>query len=482
MELILIPILSGLIAAWAGKWSRWIALLGSIITGVLVVTLWSQFDPTKGFQFIFDKPWFSSAIHFKTGIDGIGLLLLLLTNFLTPVILLSAFGKDKQSLVFALIVAMQGALNGVFLALDGLMFYIFWELALIPIYFIAGMWGEGDRFKTTIRFFIYTFIGSLGMLASLLYLYSKTPDPSSFSWEALVAVKLSVKEAIAVGTGLLLAFAVKIPILPFHGWQPKTYVESPSFGTMLLSGIMLKMGLYGLIRWFMPLVPEALSFYNPIIVTLGIAGVIYGAYIAIRQKDLKGIVAYSSLSHVGLIAAGIATLSFTGLQGGLLQMLSHGVNAVGLFFAIDIIERRLHTRSLNQLGGIAKVAPLFSVLFIILVFGATAVPFTNGFPGELLLLKSIFSFHAWQGIIAGLTIILCAVYMLRLFQFSMFGKANNDQLTSFGALQWHETLGMMVLVLFVVFFGLFPQTLLDISGPSIQQLQQVIEQSKEVLS
>jgi NADH-quinone oxidoreductase subunit M len=344
------------------------------------------------------------------------------------------------------------------------------------------MWGEGDRFKTTIRFFIYTFIGSLGMLASLLYLYSKTPDPSSFSWEALVAVKLSVKEAIAVGAGLLLAFAVKIPILPFHGWQPKTYVESPSFGTMLLSGIMLKMGLYGLIRWFMPLVPEALSFYNPIIVTLGIAGVIYGAYIAIRQKDLKGIVAYSSLSHVGLIAAGIATLSFTGLQGGLLQMLSHGVNAVGLFFAIDIIERRLHTRSLNQLGGIAKVAPLFSVLFIILVFGATAVPFTNGFPGELLLLKSIFSFHAWQGIIAGLTIILCAVYMLRLFQFSMFGKANNDQLTSFGALQWHEALGMMVLVLFVVFFGLFPQTLLDISGPSIQQLQQVIEQSKEVLS
>jgi len=480
MELILIPIIASVLSAWVGKWSRWSALLGSLITGLFLLYFFRNFNPDGGIQWQWDKAWFSSAIHFHTGIDGISMILLILTNILAPVILLSAFDKKEATpLLFALIVGMQGALNGVFVARDGLMFYIFWELALIPVYFIAGLWGEGNRFKTTLRFFIYTFIGSLAMLASLIYLFSKTPDASSFSYEALVAVKLSAGEAFWVGLGLLLAFAVKIPLMPLHGWQPSTYTEAPAAGTMLLSGIMLKMGLYGLLRWFMPLVPEALPTFVPVIVATGITGVIYAALIAIMQNDMKRIVAYSSLSHVGLIAAGIAVAGETGIQGGLLQMFSHGVNAVGLFLAIDIIERRNKTRMLDTLGGIAGKSREFAILFLVIVLGTTAVPFTNGFPGELLLLKSVFGFHPVWGIIAGMTVILCAVYMLRMYQFSMFGEPKG---TAFPALQWHERAALSIIVVMVLIFGLFPQKMLDISAPAVKNLLLLIKSTGEVMS
>lgn len=480
MELILIPIVTAVLSAWAGKWSRWIALAGSLITGFVLLYFFLNFNPEAGVQWQWNRVWFSSAIHFHTGIDGISMILLLLTNILAPLILLSAFNKKEDiPLLFALIIGMQGALNGVFVARDGLMFYIFWELALIPIYFIAGLWGDGDRFKTTLRFFIYTFIGSLAMLASLIYLFSKTPDASSFSYESLVAVQLSAKEAFWVGLGLLLAFAVKIPLMPLHGWQPSTYTEAPASGTMLLSGIMLKMGLYGLLRWFMPMVPEALPIFVPVIVAAGITGVIYGALIAIRQNDMKRIVAYSSLSHVGLIAAGIAVAGETGIQGGILQMFSHGVNAVGLFLAVDIIERRNQTRLLDNLGGMAGQSRAFAVLFLIIVLGATAVPFTNGFPGELLLLKSVFGYHPIWGVLAGITIILCAVYMLRMYQFSMFGEAKG---TSFPSLQWHEWIALSGIVILVLLFGLFPQKLMDISAPAVKNLLLLIQNTKEVIS
>lgn len=482
MELIIIPIIAALVAAWSGKSSRWVALAGSVAALVVLLLKLKSFDPAGGFQFVFDQPWFSQSIRFRTGIDGISMVLLLLTNVLAPVILLSTFGSNKSSAtLFALVAGMQGALNGVFLATDGLMFYIFWELALIPVYFICALWGEGNIFRTTLRFFIYTFIGSLAMLASLIYLFSKTPDPSSFSYEALVAVQLSMKEALWVGAGLLLAFAVKIPLMPFHSWQPDTYTEAPATGSMLLSGIMLKMGLYGLLRWFLPLVPEALQYFTPVMMIAGVAGVLYGALIAIRQRDMKRIIAFSSLSHVGLIAAGIVTLSETGMQGGMVQMFSHGVNVVGLFLAVDIIQRRTDTRVLDNLGGLAKVSRFFAAFFLIMVLASTAVPFSNGFPGELLLLKSLFAKGAVWGIFAGLTIILCAVYMLRMYQFSMFGQ-ESGAVALFRDISWHEAAAMIILAALAILFGLFPQYLLDISGPSIKKTLDLIAQTTGVIS
>lgn len=481
MELILIPIIAGLIAAFSGKWSKWVAMLGSL-AALCITAIWiSKFNPDGTFNFIFDAKWFSSAIHFKTGADGISIVLLLLTNLIVPMIVLSAMGKngDNKPALFGLIVAMQGALNGVFLAMDGIMFYIFWELALIPVYFICALWGENNRFATTLKFFIYTFIGSLAMLASLIYLYTLT-EHGSFDYQALVNVNLTEKQALWIGAGFLLAFAVKIPLLPFHSWQSDTYTEAPTAGTMLLSAIMLKMGLYGLIRWFYPLVPEAYHFYSPLIMGAGIVGVLYGAIIAIRQNDMKRLVAFSSLSHVGLIAAGIATLSVTGIEGGILQMFNHGINVFGLFLVVDIIQKRAGTRDLNQLGGIAKQAPWLAVSFMLIMLATAAVPFTNGFPGELLLLKSIFTQNAIWGVFAGLTIILCAVYMFRMYQFSMFGTEKNG-IYLFPDLDLREKILMVVVIALILSVGIFPQWILDTCGTSVKNTLHIIENSVGVM-
>jgi len=484
MELIIIPIIAGLIAAFTGKWSKWVALLGSL-AGLAIVALWLQkFNPDGTFNFVQSRPWFGNGIWFKTGADGISMLLLLLTNIVCPLILIVASNKsneDKSSL-FGLIVGMQGALNGVFLAMDGMMFYIFWELALIPIYFICALWGEGNRFKTTLKFFIYTFIGSLAMLCSLIFLYSKMPDgTATFDIQALQNVNLTQTQAIWVGLGILLAFAVKIPLLPLHSWQSDTYTEAPTSGSMLLSAIMLKMGLYGLIRWFFPLVPEAYHIYAPIIMVAAVAGVLYGAIIAIRQQDMKRLIAFSSLSHVGLIAAGIATLSYTGMQGALIQMFNHGINVLGLFLAVDVIQQRAGTRDLGQLGGIAKQAPLFAVAFMIVMLATSAVPFTNGFPGELLLLKGIFTANAVWGVFAGLTIILCAVYMFRMYQFSMFGTEKNG-VYLFPDLTMREILVFGVLVVLIIGIGVFPQWMLDLTGPSVKKTLEIIENTVGVIA
>lgn len=475
MELILIPIIVGLIASFSGKWSKWIAVAGSLAATTITLIWLSKFNADGSFNFVYDHIWLSKAVHFKTGADGISMVLLLLTNIISPLIILAAMQKsnENKAALFGLIVAMQGALNGVFLAMDGLMFYIFWELALIPVYFICALWGDGERFRTTLKFFIYTFVGSLAMLASLIFLYIKQGPNASFDYQALVNVNLTEKEAIWVGAGILLAFAVKIPLFPLHSWQPDTYTEAPTSGTMLLSAIMLKMGLYGLIRWFYPLVPEAYHILSPWIIAAGVVGVLYGALIAIRQNDMKRLIAFSSLSHVGLIAAGIATLSKEGIQGGILQMFNHGINVFGLFLAVEIIQSRTGKRNLSDLGGFAKKAPLFAAAFLIMVLATTAVPFTNGFPGELLLLKSVFTKSAVWGIFAGITIILCAVYMLRMYQFSMLGKLK-DENSVFADLSLREMVLFGILVLVVLGLGIYPQWLLDLCGPSVDKTLEII--------
>ena len=425
---------------------------------------------------VFDMPWFSNGIHFTLGIDGITGLLLLLTNLLAPVIIFSIQTQNQKSLL-PLILFMQAALNGVFMAKDGLMFYIFWELALIPIYFICLLYSSNDKFKTTLRFFIYTFIGSLAMLASLIYLYLKTEN-HSFAYDELLSVQLNHVESIWVGAGFLFAFAVKIPIFPFHSWQANTYTFAPAQGSMLLSGIMLKMGLYGLIRWYMPIAAESISFYQPIIILLSVIGVIYGAVIALKQNDMKRLIAFSSLSHVGLIAAGFFTLTEIGLQGGILQMFVHGINVVALFYVVELIEKHAGSRELNALGGLAKYNRLFAVLYLLVVLGTTAVPFTNGFPGEFMLLKGIFDYNTVTGVFAAITIILCAVYMLRMYQFSMLGESKGE----FKEIGMKQIWPLIILIALIVIIGLSPMLVLDKINPAVQKIMLEISNSKGVLS
>jgi NADH-quinone oxidoreductase subunit M len=403
---------------------------------------------------------------------------LLLTNILVPVIILGGIRNDENRVkITALTLFMQGALNGVFMAQDGLMFYIFWELALIPIYFITLTMSGENAFKITLRFFIYTFVGSLAMLASLIYLFLHTAN-YSFAFEALRAVELSHTESIFVGGGILLAFLVKIPVLPFHSWQADTYTNTPAAGTMLLSGIMLKMGLYGLLRWFLPLAPESIEFYQPWVIGLSVAGVLYGALIAIRQKDMKRLVAFSSLSHVGLIAAGIFTLTLEGLEGSVIQLFVHGINVVGLFLVIELIERSTGTRMLGELGGLAKNNRLFMIFFMLIALGTVAVPFTNGFPGELLLLKSLYVYRPNLSLLAGLTIIFCAVYVFRMVQFSMFGEGKGEV----ASLKWNEILAFGIITFFILGLGFMPQILIDIVHNSIVQIGQWVSEARGVMS
>jgi NADH-quinone oxidoreductase subunit M len=370
---------------------------------------------------------------------------------------------------------MQAALVGVFTAKDAFLFYFFFEAALIPIYFIAAIWGGENRIKVTFKFFVYTLFGSLFMLLALVYLYLKTPGVHSSEITALydLASSLDLKEQSLLFGAFFIAFAIKMPLFPFHTWQPDTYVEAPTAGTMLLSGIMLKMGTYGLIRLLLPIVPLGVQHWGMVAVILSVIGIVYGSIIAIQQKDMKRLIAYSSFAHVGLMAAGIFSGTLDGIQGALIQMLAHGVNVVGLFFVVEVIQQRTKSRELESLGGITQTTPFLTVTFIILMLGSVALPLTNGFVGEFLLLKGVYEYNAWAGAIAGLTIILGAVYMLRLVQKSMFG--NTTSLTEgFTDLTFSEKATLLPLAFMVIWFGLAPNTFLTVSEPAVAQLLTLI--------
>jgi NADH-quinone oxidoreductase subunit M len=450
------------------------ALAGSLVelAGSLVAA--AGFVPSELYQFMIDVPWITSlGLHFAVGIDGIGLVLVLLTTLLIPLIILSSFkaSYSNQSTFYGLILIMQMALIGVFTALDGLLFYLFWEMALIPIYFICLIWGGEDRGRITLKFFIYTLAGSLFMLVGLVYLYYQTPSPHTFDIQSLYQAGRALPAATQglIFWAMFVAFAIKMPVFPFHTWQPDTYTVAPVQGTMLLSGIMLKMGIYGMIRWLIPVVPVGVQEWGSTAIVLSIIGIIYASCIAIIQKDFKRLIAYSSIAHVGLISAGALTLSTIGVQGAMIQMFSHGIVVFALFYIIEIIFDRTDTRTLANLGGIRNVAPVLATVFVIVMLGSVALPLTSGFVGEFLLINSLFQYQAWMGAISGLTIILGAVYMLKTFQRSMSGEVNHI-LSDFADLTSHEKLVLYPVVILIVLIGIYPMPLLNISEASVENL------------
>jgi NADH-quinone oxidoreductase subunit M len=401
------------------------------------------------------------------------MLLVLLTTFLVPVIILTSFNTEHKnpSAFYSLILIMQMALVGVFVSLDGFLFYVFWELALIPIYFICLLWGGEDRARITFKFFVYTLAGSLFMLGGLIYLYLHTPGEHSFDIAALYSAgqSLDVVHQGYVFWAMFIAFAVKMPVFPFHTWQPDTYTTAPTQGTMMLSGIMLKMGTFGVIRWLLPLAPLGVEKYANLAIGLAVFGVVYASCIAIVQKDFKRLIAYSSIAHVGLIAAGILSMNTQGVQGAMMQMLSHGVNVVGLFFIVDLIQKRTNTRDIASLGGIRNVNPQFAVMFLIVLLGSVALPLTNGFVGEFLLLNGVYQFNPWMAGFAGLSVILGAVYMLRSYQSIMLGETNSIT-SSFAPLETSEKAVLIIICAAIIVFGVFPKPLTDIVSPAVDQL------------
>lgn len=445
-------------------------IIGSLAVLGVVIACMMQYNNDGTIQlFTSNKEWLP-GITLSFGYDGISLLMLLLTAVLVPLILVSNLKNElaENRLFTSMVFFMQLGLIGVFISMDGLWFYVFWEITLIPIFLISWWFGAPERKAALMKFFIYTFVGSIAMLAALIGIKM---GAKTFYIEDLKAVTLTAKTACWLALGFFLAFAIKIPIFPFHTWQPDTYAKSPMAGTMLLSGIMLKMALYGMIRWMLPLFPEALHCLQYPIIILATIGVVYAAIIAIKQKDIKRVFAFASMSHVGLIAAAIMTVNFDALSGSMVQILNHGLVAVGLFLAVEIIERRTGTRNLEELGGFAKQAPRFAFWFAALAFASVSVPLTSGFIGEFLMLKGLVGFDIVIGIIAGTTLILGAVYTFRAYQLSMYGPVTRSQ---FADLHWSEMAVLAVIIIAVVIFGVYPAAITDFVNPSLKVVLETI--------
>jgi NADH-quinone oxidoreductase subunit M len=470
VSLILIVLLIGALVTFVSgdKLASKVALFFSLAALGCTTVLVNHY--LGGVDISLNNPWILQPnVSFALKADGLALAMVLLTVSLIPIILLSSFANkfNNSKNFYALVLFMAFAMTGTFLAADGLLYYIFWELSLIPIYFIALVWGNGDleeRKKAVVKFFIYTLAGSLFMLVAFAYLYDKA---GSFMLSDLTKLKLSVTEQFWIFFAFFLAYAIKIPIIPFHTWQAKVYQKAPTVGTMLLSGIMLKMGLYSVIRWQIPIAPLAAKTYMPTLIGLSIAGVIYGSIVALRQKDVKKLLAYSSLAHVGLIAAGCYTLTADGISGAVSQMIAHGFVVVGLFFAAEVIYRRFNSNKIEDLGGIRTQAPKFTSLFMILVLASVALPGTFNFIGEFTVLYSLFQVNIWFAVLGGTTIILGAYYMLKMFQNVMLGETNTK---AFAEVSINETIVFVILIAFLLFYGIHPKPIVDLVNPSVQEI------------
>ncbi len=468
--LIFFPLAAALLMLLIGGENAKRAAFGlSLIELAMSLFAWTKLG--KSADLAMDMPWLPFGSHFAVNMDGISFLMVFLTALLVPFIILSSFKSGYSNRFYSLVFLMQMALVGVFTAMDGFLFYIFWELALIPIYFICLVWGGEHRGRITFKFFVYTLAGSLIMLVGLLYLYYSTPGDHSFAIQDLYIAgrEMSRDQQGWVFWAMFLAFAIKMPVFPFHTWQPDTYVVSPTQGTMLLSGIMLKMGTYGVIRWLIPVVPEGWASWAWTAMLLSIIGIVYASSIAIVQKDYKRLIAYSSIAHVGLISAGLFSMNTEGLTGGLLQMFAHGINVVGLFFIADIIFNRTKTNDINSLGGIRGVAPQFALLFLIITLGSVALPLTNGFVGEFFLINGIFQYNFWMAVFAGTTVILGAVYMLRSYQSMMLGETNKIT-EGFTDLDFNEKAVLLGIAILVIAMGIYPKPLIDTVAPAVEEL------------
>lgn len=469
--LILLPIfVGGLSLVMKGKNTILLALLAAIAELGITIYALLNFDPIGGFQFVWDYWWIPDlGMAWSFGIDGISMVMILLTNILVPLIILSQKDRkiESRNALLGLTLIMQGALIGVFTSLDVIVFYVFWELALIPVYFIAGLWGGKERIATTLKFFIYTVFGSLLMLVAFLYLL--THGGIFNQLDGIPILTIQHRAEMAVFWGIFIAFAIKIPIFPFHSWQPETYTQSSTTGTMLLSGIMLKMGLYAILRWLIPIVPNASAFYAKLIIILGIIGIVYASIIAIKQNNIKRLLAFSSMAHVGLIAVAFFTGSITGWQGGVFQMFTHGINVVALFLVADILIEKTGVTDIRKMGGIASKAPKLAILFFMLILGSVALPLTDSFVGEFLMLSGLFNWNMWAMIIAGTSVIFSAVYLFRLYQKTMFGVVS-EHTKDITDISWNELTVLSICCGIMLFLGIFPNALMQISNPTLEKL------------
>ena len=485
--LIWLPIAAGIVVLLLGERNigagRWVSLAASVATLALCVPLWGDFDThTAAYQFVQKVAWIPRFhAYYALGVDGISMPLIVLTAFMTIPVVISGWRiiTKRPAQYYAAFLIMEGLMIGVFSATDALLFYFFWEAMLIPMFLIIGIWGGPRRVYATIKFFLYTFLGSVFMLAALIYMYVKA---GSYSIAAFQALPLTLTEQRWIFFAFLLAFAVKVPMWPVHTWLPDAHVEAPTGGSVILAAIMLKMGGYGFLRFALPIAPDACRHLYFLIVVLSLIAVIYIGFVALVQQDMKKLIAYSSIAHMGFVTLGIflvyAILSNTGsthgaamgMDGAMVQMVSHGLISGALFLCVGVLYDRMHSRQIADYGGVVNTMPVFAGFMVLFALANTGLPGTSGFVGEFLVILASFKANFWYSALAALTLILAAAYTLWLVKRVVFGPVGNDRVAKLTDLNGREFLILGALAVVVLLVGIWPAPLLKVMGPSIQHL------------
>jgi NADH-quinone oxidoreductase subunit M len=467
--LILLPLVTGLLTFFVkGQQAKSLALASSILTLVVAITGVCCLGNTYA---QYDTSWLPSiGSRFTVGLDGMGRMLTLLTAVSFPIIFIATYKNNYKDAAqfYALMLLTQAGLMGVFVSMDCLLFYFFWELALVPVYFLCSKWGGEKRIAVTFKFFIYTFVGSLLMLVGILYLYFQTPE-HSFALKDIYAVQLTGGKSHFIFWLFFIAFAIKMPIFPFHTWQPDAYEQSPTAVTMVLSGVMVKMGIYAVIRWLVPVFPEATKYYSHFIIILSVVGMLYASFIAIRQDDVKRLIAYSSIAHIGLMCAAIFAGNAVGLKGVMVQMFNHGINVIGLWIVADAIEQQLGTRKFSELGGLAQKAPTLAILLVVMAFANIALPLTNAFIGEFLMFNGLFQHNVYMAAVAGISIILGAVYTLNMVQKVFYGNTVPAIMNAQEA-NGNVRFALIVVAIMIIVLGVYAQPLITLTNDTVVAL------------
>lgn len=463
------------------------AFITSIITLVISLYLYFNFDPLLSkMQFEITKEWIPAlGINYHLGIDGISLFLVLLTTFLATLAIFSSWTaiteKVKGYMISMLI--LETGMIGVFVSLDLFLFYVFWEGMLIPMYFLIGIWGGPRKIYATIKFVLFTMFGSVLMLVAILVLYFLNHAYSgvyTFDLLKIYHLPIPLSAQFWLFLAFALAFAIKVPVFPFHTWLPDAHVEAPTAGSVLLAGVLLKMGTYGFLRFCLPLFPNAFFDFIPLFSILAIIGIIYGALVATRQKDVKSLVAYSSVSHLGFVMLGLFALNIQSIEGGILQMINHGISTGALFLIVGMIYERRHTRLIQDFGGLSKQIPIFAAFFMIVTLSSIGLPGTNGFVGEFLILLGTFKANVTYAVLGAIGIILATVYMLWMYQRVMFGKLEKPENMKLKDLNFREKIILVPIVLLIFWIGVFPKPFLDRMQESVKSLLETTSMKYEV--
>ena len=479
-----VPIISGIIVLAVGNeqratLSRWLALLGSLVGFAVTIPLYTGFDrTTAALQFVERKPWIESlGIEYSLGIDGLSVWLVLLTAFITFVVVIAGWEviKDRVHQYLGAFLILSGLMIGVFAAADGMLFYVFFEATLIPMYIIIGVWGGPNRVYAAFKFFLYTLLGSLLTMVAIIYLYLQSGSFEILAWHRL---PLSLHEQVLIFVAFLLAFAVKIPMWPVHTWLPDAHVEAPTGGSVVLAAIMLKLGAYAFLRLSLPIAPDASHELAWLMITLSLVAVIYIGLVALVQTDMKKLVAYSSIAHMGFVTLGFFMFNETGMQGAVVQMVSHGFVAGAMFLCIGVLYDRLHTRQIADYGGVINRMPKFAALFLLFSMANAGLPATSGFVGEFLVILGAVQFDFWIGLLAATALIWGAGYSLWMYKRVVFGPVANPNVDKMEDVNRREFWLLMLMAALVLFMGIYPKFFTDLIQVSVEQLLTHVSQTK----